>query len=89
MIMGRTVLTAGMLLTLPLCSAKAETIVTYAYDAQGRLTQAKHDGGRNDDVQLDAGFDATDNRLQLTVTGRSKRPMIVVPLNGYPIIPLP
>jgi hypothetical protein len=74
-------------------AAQAQTgtpaTVTYTYDAQGHLVRAEHAGGRNDGVRVEAGFDVTDNRTTLQVTGRSRANVVVVPLNGLKVIPIP
>lgn len=68
-------------------SASGQT-TTYTYDARGRLVKSEHAGGRNDSVVVTQQFDPADNRTQQVVTGRSRPRVIVVPLNGFTVIPL-
>ena len=73
-------------------SLAAET-TTYTYDALGRLIQSKSTGTVNNGLQTDTTFDAAGNRSNQTVTGSVNnsppvRAVIVLPLNGYTIIPL-
>lgn len=74
--------------TLTPIAASAET-VTYTYDSKGHLIKAEHADGRNNGVKAEMTFDSVDNRLSWTITGRSKNPVVVVPLNGLTVIPLP
>jgi hypothetical protein len=62
----------------------AETI-TYTYDVHGRLIQVGHAGTVNTGRQSTYTFDATDNRTTVVNTVR----VVVVPLNGFTIIPVP
>lgn len=87
----RCVALAALLISTSL-SAAAET-VTYSYDALGRLTSTSHSGGDNDGMATTYQFDAAGNRTRLTVTGSRNRGLaeaavIVVPLNGFTIIPI-
>ena len=73
----------------------AET-TTYTYDALGRLTGSTQDSGTpsdpSDDITTEYQYDAAGNRThyELTGTGTPAPPgaVIVVPLNGYTIIPI-
>lgn len=67
-------------------SLAAET-VKYTYDALGRLVKVEHVGGSNDGMQQTTAFDPAGNRSNHTVTGVKSR-VIVLPLNGFTIIPL-
>ena len=75
----------GLALAAP---ASAET-VTYTYDAQGRMIQASHAGGRNANVVVSVAFDQADNRTQYTVGGRSIRRIAVTPNAGLRTIEMP
>lgn len=81
----RTSLVVAALLAATSLSA-AET-VKYTYDALGRLVKVEHVGGSNDGMQQTTAFDPAGNRSNHTVTGVKPR-VIVLPLNGFTIIPL-
>jgi len=49
-------------------SGSAEEIVTYEYDALGRLVKVTHAGDVNDDVQTVYELDAAGNRKTVIVT---------------------
>jgi uncharacterized protein involved in exopolysaccharide biosynthesis len=73
--------------------ASATETTTYTYDALGRLTQSKSTGSVNNGLQTDTVFDPAGNRSNQTVSGSVNnsppvRGVIVLPLNGYTIIPL-
>lgn len=75
-------------LGLAICaqSAAATETITYKYDALGRLVQVSRSGSSNNGVTAKYTYDAADNRTNVTVT----RPIfVVVPLNGYTVIPIP
>jgi uncharacterized protein involved in exopolysaccharide biosynthesis len=81
---------AAMSLSVP---ASATETTTYTYDALGRLTQSKSTGSVNNGLQTDTVFDPAGNRSNQTVSGSVNnsppvRGVIVLPLNGYTIIPL-
>jgi hypothetical protein len=71
----------------------ASETTTYSYDALGRLTTSGHSGTVNNNLQQSYSHDAADNRSNVTITNSpfSSLPqnVIVVPLNGYTVIPLP
>jgi YD repeat-containing protein len=74
-------------------SASATETTTYTYDALGRLIQSKSTGTVNNGLQTDTVFDPAGNRANQTVTGSVNnsppvRGVIVLPLNGYTVIPL-
>jgi hypothetical protein len=75
--------------------ASANETTTYTYDALGRLTNSATTGTVNSGMNVAATFDAAGNRTDYTVTGSTNTPssggggVIVLPLNGYTIIPLP
>jgi YD repeat-containing protein len=77
--------------------ALAQESVTYEYDALGRLVTSKVTGGSNDQVQTSIAYDAAGNRTSYAVANASTGPgpgtpakpkLIVVPLNGFTIIPI-
>ncbi|WP_311270683.1 hypothetical protein [Sphingobium sp. WCS2017Hpa-17] len=67
--------------------AHASSTTTYTYDALGRLIQSSTTGNVNNGVQMSTTYDAADNRETYRVTG-SKDKVVVLPLNGYTVIPL-
>jgi YD repeat-containing protein len=71
---------------------RAAESVTYTYDALGRLVTTMRSGGPASGVNAATDYDPAGNRKTVTVSGASTSspPMkvIVVPLNGYTIIPL-
>lgn len=76
-------------LVLLAAPAAASETVTYTYDALGRLVKVEHAGGRNENVVVDLAYDPANNRQSYVVTGQSGKRVIVVPLNGFTVIPLP
>jgi hypothetical protein len=66
-------------------SVQAAETITYTYDVHGRLIQVGHAGTVNTGRQSTYTFDATDNRTTVVNTVR----VVVVPLNGFTIIPVP
>jgi YD repeat-containing protein len=81
----RLVLILTCLLASP--TQAAETI-TYTYDAQGRMVTVTHTGTVNNNVTATYSFDAADNRTNVTIVNAASR-VIVVPLNGLTVIPIP
>ncbi|WP_375399083.1 RHS repeat domain-containing protein [uncultured Sphingomonas sp.] len=69
-------------------AAQASETTTYSYDALGRLTGVQVAGGPSDGRHDTYSYDAAGNRTQTAVTG-ARPPVVVVPLNGYTVIPLP
>lgn len=84
-------------------AASAQETTTYSYDALGRLVTSQISGGANNGTQTDIGYDPAGNRTTYAVGGSttsangdpnaagtvSRQPMvIVVPLNGFTIIPI-
>lgn len=69
-------------------SAHASSTTAYTYDALGRLVQVSTAGTVNNGVQMSTTYDAADNRVSYQVTGSASK-VIVVPLNGLTVIPIP
>ena len=86
MIISRLRVAVGLGLAIWAQSVAATETITYQYDALGRLIQVSHTGSSNDGVTAKYTYDAADDRTNVTVT----RPiLVVVPLNGYTVIPIP
>lgn len=72
--------------------AWATETVTYTYDALGRVTNVSHSGSVNNGLNAAYVYDPADNRKTVTVTGSSFNSppsrVIVVPLNGFTVIPI-
>jgi YD repeat-containing protein len=68
------------------CSA-GET-VTYRYDVLGRLEKATTTGSVNNGSERAVTYDPAGNRVTYKATG-SKSKVVVVPLNGLTVIPIP
>jgi uncharacterized protein RhaS with RHS repeats len=67
----------------------AQETETFTYDAQGRLVKVEHSGGPVGGMQVSTTYDKAGNRTNVTVTGaKPLLKVIVVPLNGYTIIPV-
>ncbi len=75
-------LTVAILVSSPALAAET---TTYSYDALGRLVKVSHNGAANTGASTTYQLDAADNRSNVTASRR----VIVVPLNGYTIIPIP
>ena len=77
---------------VPTVAAAAES-VTYTYDALGRLIRTQRSGGPASGVDAQLQYDPAGNRTNVTVSGASSSSppvrVIVLPLNGYTVIPLP
>lgn len=67
-------------------AAFADETTNYKYDARGRLVEVKHQGGPANGTTTTYAHDAADNRANVTVTDRLK--VVVVPLNGFTVIPI-
>ncbi len=70
----------------------AET-ATYQYDVLGRLVQGDHSGNVNNGLNIQYSIDEAGNRKRIVITGSSNQGtptegVIVVPLNGFTIIPI-
>jgi hypothetical protein len=74
-------------------SAQAAETINYTYDALGRVKSATHVGGDNAGMIINYTYDPAGNRTEYKVSGSKNkgRPdgvVIVVPLNGFTIIPV-
>lgn len=52
-------------------AAGASEVVTYTYDAKGRLVRVQHNGGPVSGVDKQYSYDKADNRQQVSVGGAS------------------
>lgn len=93
---------ALVLLSLSVAGQAQET-TTYTYDALGRVTNVDQSGGRNNDTHANYQYDAAGNRQRVVVTcpagavpgtpnacagyQQASAAFVVVPLNGYTLIP--
>lgn len=73
-------------------ASSAET-VTYQYDLLGRLIQGSSSGSVNNGLNIQYTIDEAGNRKRIVVMGSSNQGtptegVIVVPLNGFTIIPI-
>jgi len=80
----------------------AQSTTTYTYDALGRLTNTATSGGTNNGLSSQFQYDNAGNRTTVTVSGAAassngsgdgastpqQHRVIVLPLNGYTVIPL-
>jgi len=72
--------------------AVASETTTYTYDALGRLVTTSVSGGPTNGLSTTTQFDPAGNRTNYQVTGAPPprpRRLIVLPLNGFTVIPLP
>ena len=72
-------------------SLSAAETATYTYDALGRVKKDEHVGGDNDGMKQTFTLDPAGNRENYTVTGSKNRGamrVMVLPFNGFTIIPL-
>ena len=97
-----SLLTASCMASLLPCSAQAQETITYTYDELGRLKTVSSSGSVNNGQTTSVTFDAAGNRTNYTVSGSpngsgngngggasvGQRIYIVVPLNGYTLIPI-
>lgn len=81
-------------------AAQAQDETAYTYDALGRLTGSTTTGSQN--VKTDIKYDRAGNRTDYTVTGGANgngdpgasagaltaKRFVIVPLNGFTIIPI-
>ena len=96
-----TIAAAAATIVMPV-TAWAQETTTYTYDALGRVTNVDQQGGRNDNTHAVYQYDAAGNRQRVTVTcppgtgapsacagfQATARRFVVVPLNGYSLIPI-
>ena len=94
----------GLAALLAGSAASAQETTYYTYDALGRLVQVNKSGGPVNGVQTSYNYDAASNRTNVTVTNAptngnggdpgsgasvpATRLFVVVPLNGYTLIPI-
>ncbi|MCW2404394.1 YD repeat-containing protein [Sphingobium sp. B1D7B] len=76
---------ATIVFIVPVATRAAET-TTYKYDAKGRLVEVKQTGGPANNASSTYQYDAADNRTNVKVD--AQRRVVVVPLNGFTVIPL-
>lgn len=77
-------------------AAFAQETVTYTYDSLGRLVKSTVSGGPNNNTETAISYDPASNRTQYKVTNASgggppsptRRKVVVVPLNGFTVIPI-
>jgi len=67
-------------------TAFASETTSYKYDTRGRLIEVKQQGGATNMTTTTYVYDAADNRTKVTVTSGHK--VVVVPLNGFTVIPI-
>lgn len=67
--MKQIILTALALLSAGATAAAASELITYSYDARGRLVRAQSSGTVNNNVATNYSYDKADNRTNRTVTG--------------------
>ena len=53
------------------CPAAANEVITYTYDARGRITKVEHAGAVNNGVKTEYWHDRADNRNSVKTTGSS------------------
>jgi hypothetical protein len=76
-------------LTLFAFEASATETTTYTYDALGRLVSTKRIGGPGN-AEATYSYDDAGNRTNVNVdTTIPSMKVIVVPLNGFTVIPIP
>lgn len=69
-------------------AAHASETKTYSYDALGRLVTTTTSGTVNNGATVTTGYDPADNRTSYVVTNSVSK-VVVVPLNGFTVIPIP
>lgn len=81
--------------------AQANQPKTYTYDALGRLVKVEKENQQAQPIVTDIEYDDAGNRKRYAVTGAPDQPpnggdgseggriFIVIPLNGYTVIPAP
>jgi YD repeat-containing protein len=90
--MRSTAISLVSMMTLTTAAYANET-ATYAYDALGRLVLTSRSSGPSSGVTTSISYDPADNRTTYMVTGSNRPPplgpVVVVPLNGFTVIPIP
>lgn len=89
----RTVVLAALMIGAVM-PASPQTVVNriYEYDALGRLTKVRTDGG----LSVNYTYDAADNRMAVTANPPNPPPppppgltnVAVIPINGFLVIPI-
>ena len=70
-------------------NGQAQETQTYSYDAKGRLIKVERTGGPQDGADSDYSYDPANNRTSAATTGaRTIYKTIILPLNGFTIIPI-
>jgi hypothetical protein len=67
--------------------AHSQETEQFTYDALGRLVKSEVVGGPNDGMETITTFDPAGNRTQHQTAGANKK-IIVLPLNGFTVIPI-
>ncbi|GAA4779472.1 hypothetical protein GCM10023219_29180 [Stakelama sediminis] len=75
-------------LLLPAALAAGQETKNYEYDALGRLTAVSLNGGRCAGAQMEYSYDKAGNRDTVKSSASCAPKIVVVPLNGFTIIPL-
>lgn len=90
--MHKRLLTLITVIGAPAATQAAET-ATYTYDALGRVVTSGVSGGPATGTSITMQYDAAGNRVRYAVSGSpngsAPRRIVVLPLNGYTIVPLP
>jgi len=85
-----TLLVALAAAASPSTSASSE-VANYSYDASGRVVNVTRSGSVNNGLRSTYIYDLADNRNSVSTTGASaysSTHFVVVPLNGYTLIPI-
>ncbi len=91
----------GILLLCSAGLAYAQEVTTYTYDSKGRVVTTSRSGGPSSGVGTTYTYDRANNRSNVTVSGSPNGSgrgsdgastdttlFVVVPLNGYTVIPI-
>lgn len=79
--------------TLYFAPANSAETISYQYDVLGRLVQGSSSGSINNGLSIQYTIDEAGNRKRVVIAGSSNQGIptegvIVVPLNGFTIIPI-